>query len=73
MPINIGKLRFVDFIKASTSVSVKFTFETSITEIPRTLIIDAQDAKFGDYIALSSQNDRGSNSDQNNYIYRLLF
>ena len=30
----IGKLRFVDFIKASTSVSVKFIFETSITEMP---------------------------------------
>ena len=31
---NIEKLRFIDFIKASTSVSVKFALETSITEMP---------------------------------------
>ena len=50
--INIGKLRFVDFTKESTSVSVKFTFETSIIEMPTMLIIVAQDAKFAEYIAL---------------------
>ena len=47
MPINIGKLRFVDFIKESTSVSVKFTFENSVIEMPTMLVIVAQDAKFG--------------------------
>ena len=60
MPINIEKLRFVDFIKASTSVSVsvsvsvKFTVETSFTEVSR--IVDykyvKKDTKFGEYIAL---------------------
>ena len=54
MPINIGKLRFVNFIKESTlSASVKFTFKTSIIEIPAMLIIVAQDTRFGEYIALS--------------------
>ena len=48
MPINIGKLRFVDF----TSVSVKFTFETSVIEMPTMLIIVTKDAKFSEYIAL---------------------
>ena len=52
IPINIGKVRFVDFIEESTSVSVKFTFESSITEMPTLLIIVAQDTKFGEYIAL---------------------
>ena len=57
MSINIGKLRFVDFIKESTSsVSVKFTFKTSIIEMrAMLLIIVAQDARFGEYIALSQQ------------------
>ena len=42
------------FIKESTSsVSVKFTFKTSIIEMPAMLIIVAQDARFGEYIALS--------------------
>ena len=49
---NIGKLRFVDFIKTST-VSVKFTFETSTTELPTLLIIVAPDTRFGEYTALS--------------------
>ena len=54
MSINIGKLRFVDFIKEFTSsVLVKFTFKTSIIEMPPMLIIVAQDAQFGEYIALS--------------------
>ena len=42
MPIDIGKLRYVDF-KESTSVSVKFTFETSVIEMPTMLIIMAQE------------------------------
>ena len=54
MSINIGKLRFVDFIKESTSsVSVKFTFETSIIEMCAMLIIVAQDARFDEHIAFS--------------------
>ena len=54
MSINIGKLRFVDFIKESTSsVSVKFTFKTSIIEMRAMLIIVAQDARFGEYIAVN--------------------
>ena len=65
MPINIGKLRFVDF-KESTSVSVKFTFETSIIEMPTMLIIVAQDAKFSK--KLEVERTAGSNSNQNNYI-----
>ena len=47
VPINIGKLRCVDF-KESTSVSVKFTFETSIIETSTMLIIVDQDAKLGE-------------------------
>ena len=73
MPINIGKLKFVDFIKASTSVSVQFTFETSFIEMPT--IVDykfvAQDIKFGEYIALVNRT-TGNNFDQNNHIYRLF-
>ena len=68
---NIGKLRFVDFIKASTSVSMKFTCATSITEVPTLLIIVTQDTKFSEYIANRMT---GNNSDQNNFIqvYRLF-
>ena len=71
MPINIGKIRFVDFIKESTTVSVKSTFETSIIEMPTMLIIVAQDAKFGECTAFLTERP-GSNSDQNNYICRLF-
>ena len=46
MPINIGKLRFVDFIKESTLV--KFTSKTSIIEMPAMLIIVTEDARFGE-------------------------
>ena len=53
MPTNIGKLRFVDFIKESTSVSVKFTLETSIIEMPTMSIIVAQDAKFGEFLEVN--------------------
>ena len=73
MPINIGKLRFVDLIKASTSVSVKFTFKTSFTEVPTTVDhkFVAQDTKFGEYIVLVNRT-TGNNFDQNNYIHRLF-
>ena len=72
MSINISKLRFVDFIKESTSsVSVKFTFKTSIIEMRAILIIVAQDARFGEYIAFKLTDDRGSNLDQN--IYKVCF
>ena len=49
--LNVRKLRFVDFIKESTSVSVKFTFETqSLKCLQCLIIIVAQDAKFGECI-----------------------
>ena len=47
MPINIGKLTFVDFVKESITVSVKFTFETSIIEMPTMFIVVSQHAKIG--------------------------
>ena len=51
--------------------TVKFTFETSFTEMP-TIIDDksvAQDIKFGEYIVNRTT---GNNFDQNNNTYRLF-
>ena len=70
MPINIGKLRSVDFIKESTSVSVKFTFETSIIEMSTILIIVAQDTKFGKWLEADRMAQKQFRP--NNYIYRLF-